>query len=286
MAVLEAFDGAVESLRFQKYLFLILNRINNKYYSFVPYKYGSFSFESYNDRRNLIRLNYLVDNENKWILHKNTNFLSEMNLLDQKAIFTIKKKYEKISKAKLLHELYSDYPYYAINSQIKSKANLNHEEKISILNNQPSQKEKCLFTIGYEGRSIDAYINLLIKNNIKILCDVRKNPLSRKYGFTKQSLKKITSSLGIKYVHIPELGIDSKLRKNLNTRKDYQKLFASYKTSLLPSNKEALNTIMSLINAQKRVALTCFEFESDLCHRHCISSALQKEKTNLKIKHI
>ena len=32
-------------------------------------------------------------------------------------------------------------------------------------------------TIGYEGRSIDEYLNLLIKNNIKLLCDVRKNPI-------------------------------------------------------------------------------------------------------------
>ena len=286
MAVLEAFGGTVENLRFQKYLFLILDRINKKHYSFVPYKYGSFSFESYNDRRNLIRLNYLLENEKRWTLHKNTNFLSEMNSLDKEAIFTVKEKYEKMSKMKLLHKLYSSYPYYAINSQIQSEAHLSYEEKARILNNKPSQKEKCLFTIGYEGRSIDAYVNLLIKNNIKILCDVRKNPLSRKYGFTKQSLKKITSNLGIEYVHIPELGIDSQLRKNLNNKKDYQKLFTSYKASLLPSNKEALNTIMSLINAQKRVALTCFEFESNLCHRHCISSALQKEQTGLKIKHI
>ena len=47
---------------------------------------------------------------------------------------------------------------------------------------------------------------------IGLLCDVRKNPLSRKFGFSKKKLKHITETVGIKYVHIPELGIESDKR--------------------------------------------------------------------------
>ncbi len=40
-----------------------------------------------------------------------------------------------------------------------------------------------LFTIGYEGRGIEAFIDILIWNDSRILCDVRKNPISRKLVF-------------------------------------------------------------------------------------------------------
>ncbi|WP_348602891.1 DUF488 family protein [Bartonella tribocorum] len=52
----------------------------------------------------------------------------------------------------------------------------------------PSAKDEkfCFFTIGYEGKSLENYLNCLLENNIKILCDVRKNPISRKYGFSKR----------------------------------------------------------------------------------------------------
>lgn len=62
-----------------------------------------------------------------------------------------------------------------------------------------------LFTIGYEGSSLDGYLNRLIKNNVRTLIDLRRNPLSRKYGFSKKTLAETVKKLGIDYVHIPEL---------------------------------------------------------------------------------
>ena len=47
------------------------------------------------------------------------------------------------------------------------------------------ESKAVLFTVGYEGRTLDAYLDLLIRNNVKILCDVRKNPFSMKYGFSR-----------------------------------------------------------------------------------------------------
>ncbi|WP_322789506.1 DUF488 domain-containing protein [Bartonella elizabethae] len=56
------------------------------------------------------------------------------------------------------------------------------------------------FTIGYEGKSLDHYLNCLIENNVKTLCDVRKNPISRKHCFSKRQLEKAISNIGIKYM--------------------------------------------------------------------------------------
>ena len=286
LAVIEAFGGSVEQLKFQKYVFLISNRLNKRYYSFVPYYYGCFSFESYNDRRSLTNAGYLLEDEKKWVLSKKSDFLSEIKQQDKEHILNIKKEYGTISRRALLYRIYSDYPYYAINSKITEEANLNTKEKKSILNEKPKQKERCLFTIGYEGRSIDEYLNLLIKHNIKILCDVRKNPLSRKYGFSKQSLKEKITKLNMQYLHIPSLGINSQLRKNLKTEQDYKNLFFLYEKEILPSEESALDKIIISLKEKNRVALTCFEAESKMCHRNCISSTLKKKNHNLQIKHL
>ncbi|MDE0518917.1 MAG: DUF488 family protein [Bdellovibrionales bacterium] len=286
LAVIEAFGGSVEKIQFQKYVFLISNHLNKKYYSFVPYQYGCFSFESYNDIRSLIIAGYLLEDKKKWILGRNGNFLSEMDLQDKEHILDIKKEYGAMSKQELLYKIYSDYPYYAINSKIIQQAGLNAREQKKIRSEKPKQIEKCLFTIGYEGRSIDKYLNILIKNNIKILCDVRKNPLSRKYGFSKQSLKKRITELNMQYLHIPNLGINSRLRKDLRTKQDYKDLFFLYEKEILSSEESGLSEITMNLREKSRVALTCFEAEPEMCHRHCISSTLKKNNPNLKIKHL
>ena len=51
LAVIEAFGGSIEGIKFQKYLFLISQKMNKKYYTFIPYQLGRFSFESYNDKK-------------------------------------------------------------------------------------------------------------------------------------------------------------------------------------------------------------------------------------------
>jgi len=52
-----------------------------------------------------------------------------------------------------------------------------------------------LFTIGYEGISLEEYFNRLIKNDVKVLVDVRNNPLSMKFGFSKTQLKRFCEKL-------------------------------------------------------------------------------------------
>ena len=81
-----------------------------------------------------------------------------------------------------------------------------------------------LYTIGYEGISFEQYINKLLTNGVKVLCDVRRNPYSQKYGFLKNGLQEFLGLVGIEYIHIPELGITSSMRTNLNSNIDYYKI--------------------------------------------------------------
>ena len=40
-----------------------------------------------------------------------------------------------------------------------------------------------LCTIGYEGRSLESYMNLLLRDGATVLCDVRRNAFSHKRVF-------------------------------------------------------------------------------------------------------
>ena len=104
----------------------------------------------------------------------------------------------------------------------------------------PLFQEARIFTIGYEGRSLDAFLNTLIANNIKALVDIRNNPVSMKYGFTGRSLKHYVEETGIKYISIPQLGIESRHRKNLNNQEDYINLFKIYEREILPQRNDKM----------------------------------------------
>jgi len=144
-----------------------------------------------------------------------------------------------------------------------------------------------LFTIGYEGISLEEYLVRLLKNDVKVLVDVRNNPLSMKYGFSKSQLKKYCASLGIEYVHIPEVGIQSDQRQELNTQSDYDKLFADYRKNNLPKTRPYQNEILKLLEQYKRIALTCFEANICQCHRKHLAEAVETLPAfDYEVKHI
>jgi hypothetical protein len=74
----------------------------------------------------------------------------------------------------------------------------------------------ALFTIGYEGRTQDEYLGLLTGAGVTLLADVRRNPISRKKGFSRKALAEGCAAVGVRYEHLPELGIASEKRKNAN----------------------------------------------------------------------
>src|SRR3712207_4594344 len=63
-----------------------------------------------------------------------------------------------------------------------------------------------LFTIGYEGATIDAFLDTLEEAGVKTLVDVRAVPLSRKPGFSKRALAAALAERGIGYRHLQRLG--------------------------------------------------------------------------------
>ena len=109
---------------------------------------------------------------------------------------------------------------------------------------------------------------------MNLLCDVRKNPLSRKFGFSGGLLKNALNNTGIKYTGIPELGIESEKRASLDTPTDYAHLFADYRASMT-KRTAGLARIHSLFVRHHRITLMCYEKDPEMCHRNIIREKLE-----------
>ena len=276
LALIEAFGGKLERTKFQKLMFLFTQDQKEKSFSFIPYRFGCFSFQTYKDKNYLIENDYLENQEQWQLKDSKNNYISDLKKTDINVLQKIKKDFLNCNSDELIKFVYLNYPYYTINSTIKEKILTESEiHNIEILFNYQNQTDYKLFTIGYEGKTIEEYLNLLIKNNIKTLCDVRKNPVSRKYGFSKGTLSEILEKIDIKYVHIPELGINSSQRKDLNSPDSYKKLFKNYRNTL-HTKSLYLEKLYDLFISEKRVALTCFEKDPEMCHRNEILSYIIK----------
>jgi hypothetical protein len=69
LALVDSLGGDVGALDFQKLLFLYCREVETTpSYEFVPYRYGGFSFTSYADKRRLVELRLLADEERCWKL--------------------------------------------------------------------------------------------------------------------------------------------------------------------------------------------------------------------------
>ena len=63
-----------------------------------------------------------------------------------------------------------------------------------------------IFTIGYEATTMDAFLAALKEAGVEQVIDVRALPLSRRPGFSKNSLAATLKDSGIGYVHLKALG--------------------------------------------------------------------------------
>lgn len=286
LTLLEIFGGKLEKINFYKLLLIFSSLQKKSQYDFVPYKFGCYSFSLHADLVTMYKKGQLKDEGKSVSKIDNKNYLSTLVDSDKKIFQSIYLQFSNTSGNELMRYTYTKYPYTAINSQTAEK--LLTKEQLDMVNAcRPITTETTLFTIGYEGISLEEYLNRLIKNDVKILIDVRRNALSMKFGFSKNQLKNYCNSFGIEYLHIPEVGIHSELRQELNTQKDYDKLFSLYKMNNLSITTTHQQKILDLLKEKKRIALTCFEANICQCHRKHLADAItQLPGWTFVLKHI
>jgi uncharacterized protein (DUF488 family) len=123
-----------------------------------------------------------------------------------------------------------------------------------------------IFTIGYEGTTMDAFLTALKEAGVEQVIDVRALPLSRRPGFSKTSLAATLKDAGIGYVHLKALGTP-KPGRDAAKKGDWQTMERVYAGQLELPEAQAEAAKMRALTAEKRSALLCFERDPHHCHR-------------------
>ncbi|MEO6541556.1 MAG: DUF488 domain-containing protein [Ferruginibacter sp.] len=286
MALLEVFGGRLEKINLQKLLFLVCHNQKKPDYDFIPYLYGCYSHSAKADLYTMVQKGLLTEDDSGYLKNDKKNYLSLVDVKDKELITEAYLLYSKMDSNGLMKHTYTNFPYYAINSTTAEKI-LTKEQLDKINAYRPSLVSTILYTIGYEGISLEAYLNKLVKNDIKILVDVRNNAMSQKFGFSKSQLIRYCKGLNIEYVHFSEVGIESEYRQELKEQADYNTLFNNYKKKTLPKTIPTQMKILTLLRENKRIALTCFEANICQCHRKHLAEAITHlPDWNFELKHI
>ena len=268
-----------------KLVFLLRHETSLKhmpsFYDFLPYRFGPFSYVLYREINRLSQDRYIsIANERISIEEsrlrrsdESRNFLPAATVA---AIDYVLQNFGKMNQQSLIEYVYETHSWYAVNSTLNERrlASARLPEHVAV----------SAYTIGYEGRSIDAFMNYIIQRGIKVLVDIRNRPVSRKYGFSKLRLNEICMKLNINYSHFGELGVPSKYRSQLTDDESYRRLFTYYRESILPLNRDDVEQVGRLMCSTPSV-LVCFERDPTCCHRSALAETVATN-TGLKVVHL
>lgn len=131
-----------------------------------------------------------------------------------------------------------------------------------------------LFTIGYEGRSVDELLMRLKSSAIATLIDVRYRPQSRKPGFSKNRLNARCEMAGIRYVHRRELGTPPEMMQRVGVGGYDAAVFEEYRHHLRTLRAQLRDTGDLLMAS--RCCLLCYEADALTCHRRVVADELSR----------
>ena len=247
------------------------------FYDFVPYRFGPYSFALNNDLAALKRNGYVEENDDTWRVGRfvaaNRDWIAELDPSIAKAIRFVLSKRGNLSRNRLLRHVYKEYPWFASRSELQDLI----PENIPVAR----KAAPAVYTVGYQQRTVDAFLAALISDGIEAIIDVRSNPVSRNYGFAGRTLAALAEKVNLEYHHLPELGIPSNERKGLTSAAKYKKLFEHYCETVLPAQTIAVEKIVELAK-NKPSALLCYEADPEFCHRRPLADVVA-EKSGLPV---
>jgi uncharacterized protein (DUF488 family) len=129
-----------------------------------------------------------------------------------------------------------------------------------------------IFTVGYEGTTLEQFLERLQRTKVQLVVDVRDVPLSRKPGFSKTALGSALELVGLQYFHIRELGCPKSIRDQYRADGNWQAYTAAF-MGHLRKQRVAIRSLAQLCR-QSRAALVCYEADPEQCHRTYVARAV------------
>lgn len=148
-----------------------------------------------------------------------------------------------------------------------------------------------IFTIGFTQKSAEQFFELLKKNKVQLLLDVRLNNKSQLAGFAKGKdlpyfMRHICNA---EYAHEPEFAPTDQILDDYKKKRilweDYESL---YRNLMVRRNAEKI-WLKKYREPERRICLLCSEPTPECCHRRLLADYLieYSEVTNIdKIIHL
>lgn len=129
----------------------------------------------------------------------------------------------------------------------------------------------ALYTFGYEGLTIQAFIERLERARVQLIVDVRELPLSRKKGFSKTAFREALAVAGIAYEHRPALGCPKPVRNQYKADGDWQGYTRGFLAYLATQKAEIVD--LTKTSLAQTACLVCVEADFGYCHRTYVARA-------------
>lgn len=143
-----------------------------------------------------------------------------------------------------------------------------------------------IYTIGFEGKSAQEFLELMKANRIEKLVDIRIYPNSDDAGFASQRdlpylLREIADC---DYAYRVDLAPTPKLLDDVHRDNDHEKYTRGFNTLMdergIPENLERS------FFADERSCLLCFEASPEFCHRRMVAERIRSRWPDLEIVHL
>ena len=142
-----------------------------------------------------------------------------------------------------------------------------------------------IFTVGHSTRSLEELLELLRREGVRRVVDVRAFPASKRYPhFSKENLEAALPTSSIRYAHFPELGGRRTVRPdspNVLWRNSGFRAYADYMET--PEFSAAIDRLLTDA-AGETTAMMCAEAVHWRCHRTLIADAV--EARGVQVFHI
>lgn len=141
-----------------------------------------------------------------------------------------------------------------------------------------------LFTVGYEGTDLKTFLTALRVSGVTQVIDIRELPLSRKPGFSKSAIAEALGDVGIRYLHLRDLG-DPKTGREAAKRGDHNAFLRIYHRHLQTDAAQAALAVATEIATKTPSCLLCFERDPVGCHRSIVATAIA-DMTDIRVVHL
>ena len=139
-----------------------------------------------------------------------------------------------------------------------------------------------LFTIGHSNQTLDDFLDLLQRQGIEVVADVRTVPWSRYVPHF--NAKPLAAALARRRVHYLSLGRELGGRPESDEFYDEQGHVRYSRLAASPAFQEGIDRVLSGA-ASHRIALLCSEENPSRCHRHLLIGRVLRDR-GVEVSHI